>query len=64
MWLINILIGRATSPNEEEIMKIYLISLYLIYDGFDKYLDAAMVYERVLDITEVLDTYSRELTFI
>ena len=64
MWLINILIGRATSPNEEEIMKIYLISLYLIYDGFDKYLDAAMVYERVLDSTEVLDTYSRELTFI
>ena len=64
MWLINILIGQVTSPNEEEIMKIYLISLYLIYDGFDKYLDAAMVYERVLDITEVLDTYSRELTFI
>ena len=64
MWLINILIGQVTSPNEEEIMKIYLISLYLIYDGFDKYLDAAMVYERVLDSTEVLDTYSRELTFI
>ena len=64
MWLINILIGQVTSPNEEEIMKIYLISLYLVYDGFDKYLDAAMVYERVLDITEVLDTYSRELTFI
>ena len=64
MWLINILIGQVTSPNEEEIMKIYLISLYLIYDGFDKYLDAAMVYERVLDSTEVLDMYSRELTFI
>ena len=64
MWLINILIGQVTSPNEEEIMKIYLISLYLIYDGFDNYLDAAMVYERVLDSTEVLDMYSCELTFL
>ena len=33
--------------DEEEIMKIAPVQAYLIYYGFEKYLDEAMVYERI-----------------
>ena len=46
-------IERARNiKDKEEIMMIAPIPQYLICDGFEKYLDAAMLYERLMDSTE------------
>ena len=56
---------RASNvTEEEEIMKIASIPSYLIYDGFDKDLDSAMVYERLMDSTEKSYMHSHSLTFL
>ena len=44
--------------NEEDITKIAPTPAYLLYDVFKKDLDAAMVYERLPDSTEVSDMYT------
>ena len=43
-------------------MKIALILPYFIYDGFEKDLDASMVYERLMDITETSYMHSHALS--
>ena len=45
-------------------MKIAPIPSYLIYDGFEKNLDASIVYERLMDIIETPDMHSHALTFM
>ena len=45
-------------------MKISPTPSYFIYDGFEKYLDAAMVYKRLMESTETSDMHSREITFL
>ena len=56
---------RASNvTNTEEIIKMSTIPSYLIYDGFEKDLNAAMVYERIMDITETSDMHSHMLTFL
>jgi len=42
-------LGALAVPEEEETMKIAPIPAYLVYDGLEKDLDAAMVYERLMD---------------
>ena len=45
-------------------MEIAPILEYLIYDGFEKYLDAAMVYERLMYITGTSVMHLHALTFL
>ena len=45
-------------------MKISPIPVYLVYHGFEKYLDADMVYERLIDSTELSGMYSHALIFL
>ena len=52
------------TTNEEEITKIAPIPSYFIYDGFEKDLDEAMVYKRLMDSTETSGMYSHVLTFL
>ena len=57
-------IERASNVTEEaEIMKISPIPSYLIYDGFENYLDTAMVYERLMNSTEISYMHSHALNF-
>ena len=43
---VNQRIGRASNVSiEEEIMHIATIHVYMVYNGFNRDLDAAMVYE-------------------
>ena len=50
--------------NEEEIIKISPIPSYFIHGGFEKYLDASMVYESLVDGTETSEIRSHVLTFL
>ena len=45
------------SYRREKITKISPILLYLIYNGLEKDLDAAMVYERLMGSTETSDMH-------
>ena len=45
-------------------MKIAPIPSYFIYDGFEKYLDAAMVYKRLMDGKQKSDMQSHALNFL
>ena len=49
---------------EEEIMNIPAIFSYLIYYGFGKYLDVAMVYERLLYSIETSVMHSHKMIFL
>jgi len=44
-------VQRASNvANEEEILCIAPVPAYLVWDGFDQDLDAALVYERLMDL--------------
>ena len=43
-------------------MNMATIPSYFIYDGFDKDLDASMVYKRLMNSTETSNTHSHALT--
>ena len=45
-------------------MKVAPILSYFIYNGFEKDLDAAMIYERLMDSPETSDMHSHAMTFM
>ena len=57
------LVRARNITNKEEIMKISPILPYWIYDGFEKYLDAAMVYESLMDSLETSYMHFHGLNF-
>jgi hypothetical protein len=50
--------------NHADILRIAAIPTYLVYDGFNKDLDAAEVYERVMDCQEASDMRTHALAFL
>jgi hypothetical protein len=50
--------------NHADILRIAAIPTYLVYDGFNTDLDAAEVYERVMDCQEASDMRTHALAFL
>ena len=49
---------------ESEIMHIAPVPAYMVYDGFNKDLDAVMVYERIMDVQDRSPMLDHALTFL
>jgi len=62
---VNASVQGALAVNEEaEIMNISPIPAYLVYDGFEQDLDAAMVYERLMDCQHDSPMRTHALAFL
>ena len=62
---VDAMVQQASNVNGEEIMmKIAPIPAYLVWNGFDKDLDAAMVYERLMDCQHDSEMRTHAVTFL
>lgn len=57
-------LGALAVIAEEETIKIAPVPAYLVYDGFEQDLDAAMVYERLMDCQHDSPTRTHALKFL
>ena len=56
--------AQAVQGTENTVMKIAPIPAYLVWDGFDKDLDAAMIYERLMDCQHESPMKTHALLFL
>ena len=56
--------ANNVTNHAEDILRIAAIPTYLVYDGFNTDLDAAEVYERVMDCQEASDMRTHALAFL